>query len=156
MRRFSMVLAGLAAVSSFQAETLAAETAPATGTFCQRIAAPLKLEISTDRYGATVKEPVYIHTQYSFQAFMVGDSFPTSVQVEPADDTAVSDYKRLQGMCAMVKKGIRCDLAGPAIFKTQTRYAGAKEPLAAGENAVFRLEGSTIICQDRPSTPVQN
>jgi hypothetical protein len=70
-----MVLASLAAISSFQVETLAAETAPATGTFCQRIAAPLKLEISTDRYGASVKERVYIHTQYSFQAFMVGDTY---------------------------------------------------------------------------------
>lgn len=156
MRRFSMVLAGLAAISSFQAETLAAETTPATGTFCQRIAGPLKLEISTDRYGATVKEPVYIHTQYSFQAFMVGDTFTTSMGTDPVDDSAVSEFKRAQAMCTAVGKGARCDLAGPIVFKIRTRYADVKEPLAVGENAVVRLEGSKIICQDRPSTPVQN
>lgn len=156
MRRFSMVLSGIAAISCIQAETRAAEVAPATATFCQRIAAPLKLEISTDRYGATVKEPIYIHTQYSFQAFMIGDTFTTSVGVEPVGDSSVSDYKRLQAMCATVKKGLRCDLAGPAIFQIQTRAASVKEPLAPGENAMVRVEGAKILCQDRPSTPVQN
>lgn len=139
-RRFLAVAACVAVVASgplnAQGETV-----------CQRLAPQLELHEKTARIKGVGEVPEWRRDLVGgLKGALVGGSANAMFSLEGLDNTVSS--ADLSKQCEGTKKGVTCNLKGPVRFNIQSGEHDASVDLEEGENAVFEMRKTKLVCRD--------
>ncbi len=129
------------------AAVLAAATARGE-TACARMAIPLKMSPSSGPVvGAPDSDRLYKVSLASLGIVLFGGTVQASFRIEPVDDTP-AEHERLKGTCTQTKKGVLCDVVGPARLTIGSNRGVVATDFRAGEHAVVEMRMASLYCHD--------
>lgn len=105
----------------------------------------LKLKPGTARDGSPSWET---NTLGGLKNALVGGSTILSFAAEPVGEATVTDYQRLQGVCAPTGKEVVCSVTEPLRLTVQAKGSTAQVEAVAGEKATVATRGTRIICRN--------
>jgi ferric-dicitrate binding protein FerR (iron transport regulator) len=122
-----------------------------TPSVCERLAGQLGLHKKTApaRYGENV--PEWRRDMVGgLKGALLGGSAVTTLKLESVDDYYTPD--ELDEQCEAAVIGAECELKGPVVLHVRSKDREASVQLDEGEEAVFIVRNTKLICRDVPAS----